>query len=80
MVRWIDAPPVPDSNAMSSTLPVVLAMAVVGLLLSLFLARVVLGGVMRLAFQRARTLVRRVLRRRRTDRPEPDRRQAERRH
>jgi hypothetical protein len=64
----------------SSTLLVVLAMAGVGLLLALFLARVVLGGVMRLAFHRARALVRRVLKRRQTDRPEPDRRQAERRH
>jgi hypothetical protein len=64
---------------MDTTLFVVLAMAIVGLLLALFLARVVLGGLLRVAFRRARTLVRRVLRRRQAEREEPDRRQAERR-
>jgi Na+-translocating ferredoxin:NAD+ oxidoreductase RnfD subunit len=64
---------------MNSTLPIVLVMAVVGLVVALFLARVVLGGVLRLAFHRARTLVRRVLNRRKVEREEPDRRQANRR-
>jgi hypothetical protein len=65
---------------MNSTLLVVLVMAAVGLALALFLSRVVLGGVLRVAFRRARTLVRRVLSRRQQDRGEPDRRQTERRH
>jgi hypothetical protein len=65
---------------MNSTVLVLLAMAGIGLALALFLSRVVLGGLLRLAFHRARTLVRRVLStRRQQDRGEPDRRQAERR-
>ena len=64
---------------MDTTLFVVVAMGVVGLALALFLSRVVLGGLLRLAFHRARTLVRRVLKRRQADRGEPDRRQVERR-
>jgi hypothetical protein len=65
---------------MNSTLPIVLVMSIVGLVVALFLARVVLGGVLRLAFHRARTLVRRVLKRRQVEREEPDRRRTERRN
>lgn len=64
---------------MNSTLLVVVAMAAVGLALALLMARVLLGGLFRLAFQRARVFVRRVLSRRSVERGEPDRRSAERR-
>ena len=64
---------------MDTTLFVVVAMGIVSLALALFLSRVVLGGLFRLAFHRARTFVRRVFRRRQADRGEPDRRHVERR-
>ena len=56
-------------------LAIALGVIALSLLLAVGLARFALGGILRAAFHRARELVRRVLTRRSTERPEADRRQ-----
>jgi hypothetical protein len=58
-----------------SDLATALGVVTLSLFVAVGLARFALGGILRAAFHRARALVRRVLTRRRTERPEADRRQ-----
>lgn len=51
------------------------AMALVGLVIALALAWLILSGVLSMAFQRVRLIVRRIRDRRQAPRAEPDRRQ-----
>ena len=57
-----------------------LLVAAGGVVIALLLGRAFLAAVLRATFHRARRIVRRLIDRRGTPRPGPDRRQAERRH
>jgi hypothetical protein len=50
------------------------AMALIGLAVALGLAWLILSGVMAMAFEKVRVIVRRIRDRRQTPRPDPDRR------
>ena len=53
---------------------IVMLVALLSMGLAVLLGRLLLGGILRLTFQRARDVVRRAIDRRRTDRGQPQRR------
>jgi hypothetical protein len=57
-----------------------LLVAAAGVVIALVLGRAFLAAILRATFHRARRIVRRLVDRRGTPRPDPDRRQADRRH